>query len=99
MQDEDLPEFLRGDGRCTLDAQGLSETLRVQSLRVTRAQARRVVRMFRDHGASLHSQLGGTMWVVLAYCREEEIPVQIEVWPGLGFRVARIQPQPKGEPT
>lgn len=99
MADADLPPFLCGDGRHKVEALDITQALGIRSLGVTKAQGRRLVQMFIKNGASNHSSFGGTLWVILSYCAEKKIPVTIEAHPGLGFRVARVQPQPKGEPT
>lgn len=55
---------------------------------VSASNARQAVTSFLSLGHTAHSQCGATVWVILAYCREQGIPVTAERVEG-GYWITR----------
>jgi len=78
-----------GDGRLMMEP--TIEFPGCRSIRVRTSVANRMVDSFRESGWSNHSTAGSTLWVILRFCREAEIPFTLTVVPKRGYNVKRVR--------
>ena len=72
-----MSRLLDGDGRESLVPNPDFVYPGTVPLRVTRGQARGVIHRFTAVGHSIHSGLGGVLWVILEHCDHENIGVLV----------------------
>ena len=81
-------KHFEGDGRERMDPTDVFPGTRPQPIR--RSAANRLVEMFRDCGYSTHTRSGSTMWVILRFCREANVPYTLKVHPSGGYEIRRL---------
>lgn len=68
---------------------------------VSTANYRSLTNAFVRSGQSIHSGRGSTLWVILEYCRDQQIPYTLKAMPGMGYLVEiddiQSQQTPGGE--
>ncbi len=89
-------KHFEGDGRERMDPTDVFPGTRPQPIR--RSVANRLVEMFRDCGYSVHTRAGSTMWVLLRFCREANVPYTLKVVPSMGYEVKRLSWQEAHSP-
>jgi hypothetical protein len=57
---------------------------------VSRSVARTLIENFMTSRRSIHSAQHGTLWVIITYCEEQQIPYRIIAHPGMGYEVERL---------
>lgn len=70
-----------GDGRYMLDPIPGAVLMGTVPIRVTRAQARGMIKRFLKAGNSTHSGAGSTLWVILAHCQHEGVHYRLTALP------------------
>lgn len=76
-----------GDGREKIEPVNALEKTR--PVAVTRARAVEIIRFFEQEGRSVHSNQGGTMWVILTHCKEKNIVPLITGSPSDGYVITK----------
>lgn len=81
-----------GDGRQKIEA--TKHRRGTRPMAVTRACARHCIKAFLEKGVSHHSGMGGMLWVIEEYCRENGIRYRVRGARGFGYEVTRLGPRP-----
>jgi uncharacterized protein RhaS with RHS repeats len=76
---------------------------KTQPVPLTSAAVRRLVQHFEQHGVSIHSAYGATLWALLDWLQGTAVPYTLHAMPGVGYEVRRlavpeIHLPPKGTP-
>ena len=65
-----------------------------QPMSVTRAQARNSIRRFVETGQSSHSDQGGTLWVIIAWCHHHHREYRLDATPGEWYVIQHTDTRP-----
>lgn len=79
--------IFEGDGRFRVDPVAVGQLPGMSSIPVTRAGARAAISRLLNTQRSVHSGMGGTLWVVLYFCNLNKISHTVTIVPGLGSEV------------
>lgn len=65
------------DGRIKAKALPAEILPGTQPREITNGTARRIIEEVSHHGLSIHSSAGSTIWILIAWCREQKKPFQV----------------------
>ena len=62
-----------------------------QPMALTSAECRRTIEHFFQHGTSMHSGQGATLWALLDYLQRTGTPYTPNAMPGKGYEVRKLE--------
>ena len=60
-------------------------------MKVQKHIAQWLVESFEEGKVSSHSNLGGSLWILIRYCHENHIPYELQVLPGQGASIKKLE--------